>query len=51
MLTLIVFIIWLVFFDHNDIFLQMKRTSELRQLRKRKAYYRRTDRKNEKRPF
>ncbi len=39
MLTLSGFIIWLVFFDHNDIFLQMNRSSELRELRKSKAYY------------
>jgi cell division protein DivIC len=39
MLTLSGFIIWLVFFDHNDIFLQMSRSSELRELRKSKDYY------------
>jgi cell division protein FtsB len=38
-LTLVCFVIWIVFFDHNDLFLQVERTSELRQLEKGKAYY------------
>ncbi|HTN07122.1 FtsB family cell division protein [Agriterribacter sp.] len=38
-LTLLVFVVWLVFFDHNDLFVQMERTGELRQLEKGKAYY------------
>ena len=38
-LTFCGFLVWLVFFDHNDIFLQMERSTELRELRKSKAYY------------
>ncbi|HEX5024387.1 MAG TPA: septum formation initiator family protein [Agriterribacter sp.] len=38
-LSLIVFVVWLFFFDHNDVFVQMERTSELKQLQKGKAYY------------
>ena len=38
-LTLLVFVAWLVFFDHNDLFIQMERTSELKQLEKGKDYY------------
>ncbi len=38
-LTLLVFVVWLVFFDHNDLFMQMERTSELKQLEKGKDYY------------
>ena len=38
-LTLLVFSVWLVFFDHNDLFVQMERTSELKQLEKGRDYY------------
>ena len=38
-LTLLVFVVWLVFFDHNDLFVQMERTGELKQLEKGKRYY------------
>src|SRR5690606_19323727 len=38
-LSLLVFVVWLVFFDHNDLFVQMERTSELKQLEKGKEYY------------
>ena len=38
-LSLIVFVVWLFFFDHNDLFVQMERTGELKQLKKGKAYY------------
>lgn len=38
-LSLLVFIVWLVLFDHNDLFVQVKRTHELKQLEKGKAYY------------
>lgn len=30
---------WLLFFDHNDVFLQAERQSELSQINKGKAYY------------
>lgn len=38
-LTLLVFLVWLTFFDHNDLFVQMERRSELRELEKGQAYY------------
>jgi cell division protein FtsB len=38
-LSLLVFVVWLVFFDHNDLFVQLERTSELKQLEKGKDYY------------
>jgi len=38
-LTIICFVVWIIFFDHNDLFLQIERTGELRQLEKGKAYY------------
>lgn len=38
-LSIVVFVVWLVFFDHNDLFLQVKRTNELEQLEKGKNYY------------
>ncbi len=38
-LSLLFFVIWLFFFDHNDLFVQVKRTYELKQLEKGKAYY------------
>jgi len=38
-LTLLGFVIWLLFFDHNDMFTQMERKSELNQLEKSKEYY------------
>ncbi|MBN8790481.1 MAG: septum formation initiator family protein [Terrimonas sp.] len=39
MLTATGFVVWLLFFDHNDIFMQMERRSELRDLEKGKNYY------------
>jgi len=38
-LTAIGFVVWLLFFDHNDIFMQMERRGELRAAEKGKAYY------------
>lgn len=38
-LTLTGFVVWLLFFDHNDFFTQLERQGELRQLNKGKAYY------------
>ena len=37
--SLLVFVVWLVFFDHNDLFVQIERTGELKQLEKGKEYY------------
>ncbi|MBW7891951.1 MAG: septum formation initiator family protein [Chitinophagaceae bacterium] len=39
LLSLAVFSVWLIFFDHNDLFLQVERTKELKQLEKGKDYY------------
>jgi cell division protein DivIC len=33
------FIVWLVFFDHNDLFTQMERRRELRQIEASKEYF------------
>lgn len=38
-LTLLGFVVWLLFFDHNDILTQFERRSELHQLEKGKEYY------------
>lgn len=33
------FIVWLLFFDHNDFFTQLERRKELNELKASKAYY------------
>ena len=33
------FISWMLFFDHNDLFLQRERANELADLKETKAYY------------
>ncbi len=33
------FVVWLVFFDHNDLFTQVERTRELKHLENGKKYY------------
>jgi cell division protein FtsB len=33
------FISWMLFFDHNDLFLQRQRANELSELKETKAYY------------
>jgi cell division protein FtsB len=33
------FVSWMLFFDHNDLFLQRTRTNELHALKETKAYY------------
>ena len=38
-ITLIVFFLWMLFFDQNDIISQFKLKSELYQINKEKAYY------------
>ena len=38
-LTLLAFVVWLVFFDHNDLFVQIERTNELKQLENGRDYY------------
>lgn len=34
------FAVWLMFFDHNDLILQYKRSRELREVREKADYYR-----------
>jgi cell division protein FtsB len=33
------FVVWLAFFDHNDMILSYKRKKELKELKEKKAYY------------
>jgi len=33
------FLVWILFFDRNDLFTQMQRRSELNELRQSKAYF------------
>lgn len=35
----ILFLVWMLFFDSNDLFLQFQRTSKLNQLHAKKAFY------------
>ncbi len=39
MIAAIAFMVWLVFFDHNDLFTQIERTQELKHLESGKRYY------------
>lgn len=39
LLTLLGFVAWLLFFDHNDIPAQLERKTELKELEKGKLYY------------
>lgn len=39
MIALIVFAVWVLFFDRNDILTQTERRSELQDLQQSKAYY------------
>lgn len=39
MLTLAAFVVWMLFFDRNDMFTQMQRRSELNELKQSKAYF------------
>lgn len=38
-LTATGFVVWLLFFDHNDFFMQLDRRGELNELEKGKGYY------------
>jgi cell division protein DivIC len=38
-LTTIAFVLWMLFFDRNDLFTQMERTRDLRALDRSKQYY------------
>jgi len=39
LLTLICFVVWIIFFDRNDFFTQMERRRDLKQIEESKAYY------------
>ena len=39
LLTLFAFVLWVLFFDRNDLFTQMERARDLRGLEKSKTYY------------
>jgi len=38
-LSVLVFGLWMIFFDHNDLFQQNARSRELRELKESKAFY------------
>jgi len=38
-LTVFAFVLWVLFFDRNDLFTQMERARDLRSLEKSKKYY------------
>ena len=39
LLTLTVFAVWMLFFDKNDVFTQLQRSSELSEIEDSKAYF------------
>ncbi len=39
LITAVVFATWMIFFDHNDLFIQQARASELSDLEESKAFY------------
>lgn len=39
LLTTAAFIVWMLFFDRNDVFTQMQRRSELNELKQSKTYF------------
>ena len=40
LLASVFFAVWLLFFDHNDLFLQFKRGRELKEVREKADFYR-----------
>lgn len=40
LLAAVFFIVWLLFFDHNDLMLQYRRGQELKEVRAKADYYR-----------
>jgi len=38
-LATVSFVVWMLFFDHNDMFTQLERRSELNELKQSKQYY------------
>ena len=41
LLTITAFVVWMLFFDRNDVFTQMERKSELREMKQSRAFYQR----------
>ena len=41
LLALTAFVIWMLFFDRNDLFTQMERRSELREMKQSRDFYQR----------
>lgn len=39
LLTLSVFVVWMLFFDRNDVFTQMQRRKEFNEIEESKAYF------------
>jgi cell division protein DivIC len=39
LLAITAFVVWMLFFDRNDVFTQMQRRSELNELKQSKAYF------------
>lgn len=39
LLTFSAFVVWMLFFDRNDVFTQVQRRSELNELKQSKAYF------------
>lgn len=39
MLSTAAFVVWMLFFDRNDVFTQMQRRGELNELKQSKAYF------------
>lgn len=39
LLATVSFVVWMLFFDHNDMFTQLERRSQLNELKQSKQYY------------
>ena len=39
LLTLSVFVVWMIFFEKNDLFTQLERSNNLREIEESKAYF------------
>lgn len=39
LLAVVAFVVWMLFFDQRDVFLQMERAKELKKLEEAKSYY------------
>ena len=47
-ITLTGFVVWISFFDHNDLLTQMERKNDLKELQQSKAYYQKQIAENKK---